>query len=118
MGELSATGDPGITGFNSGLMLVRPSPDTFRAILHHLQTLQRGVGQGGDQGFLNTLFPVCAVGKVPSGAVGCWSARMPPDCNVFTRDLSDEQVSSIQVSMTSGAASLVRSIHYSGDWQD
>ena len=52
----SAAGDArGGRAFNSGLMVIRPSVDTFSRLLKAVDSFSSD--EGGDQGFLNAMFP-------------------------------------------------------------
>lgn len=117
-GELSAKPD-GHTwwnagSFNSGMMVLEPSEDKAQHLQRALREKKESLpGEvGGDQDFLNYVFPPCSQSLQTRGhVVGCWKEKLGSDFNVFTRDLADTDMASIRQ-----GNSTVKSVHFSGDW--
>ncbi|EPS59757.1 hypothetical protein M569_15049, partial [Genlisea aurea] len=104
MPEISATGNNGSL-FNSGVMVIEPSNCTFQLVMDHIHEIHSY--NGGDQGFLNEMFP--------------WWHRIPQRMNFLKHFWpgDDEETRRKKLQLFSAEPPIVYVLHFLGykPWQ-
>ncbi|CAI9094900.1 OLC1v1030730C1 [Oldenlandia corymbosa var. corymbosa] len=99
MPEITARGNHG-TLFNTGVMVIEPSNCTFQLLMDHLYEFESY--NGGDQGYLNEIFP--------------WWHRMPERLNFLKNFLAyqSDEVNQKKIQLIAAEPPILYVIHYLG----